>query len=128
MTITIRKCLWCFLFGGRPDRLSWWQHATCWAAAVIVVAVPAVFLPVIEQHVQGLRSVTVAACPRVAPDAALATPPPGGYEVPSGCCGAPMLNAPDIGGGVDNARQLIRSGRSDITVCDWFRSWGRQPW
>lgn len=125
MSIRAREVLRRFLFGGRPDRLSWWQHALCWGAAVIVVSIPAVWAPAIQQH---RNMATAQACPRVEPQVALATPPPEGYAVPSGCCGATSVDAADPAAEVKFARESIRSGRFAVTACDWFSAWGMKSW
>jgi hypothetical protein len=125
MSVGVREIMRGFLFGGHPDRLAWWQHASCWAAAVIAVSIPAVWVPVIQQH---RSAVPVQVCPRVDAPMALATPPPEGYTIPSGCCGATALDDPDPAREVGSARELIRSGTFEVTSCDWFRAWGKKPW
>lgn len=77
-----RKWLFSFAFGGRPDRLSWWQHLTVWLVALSAVSVPAVWLPVMRQSV---AERTVATCPWMPSSAAYSTPPPADYALPEGC-------------------------------------------
>lgn len=127
---SIRQWLWRCAFGGRPDRLSWWQHASMWLAAFAVVSVPAVWLPVMRQDdVVESWSTTTGSCPSVESKIAYSMPPPVTYALPDECiCGASSLDDEaqvegDVTPGVARGRSALDS---DVSVCAWFRYWGTE--
>lgn len=127
---SIRQWLWRCAFGGRPDRLSWWQHVSMWLVAFAVVSVPAVWLPVMRQdEVVESWSTATGSCPLVESKIAYSMPPPVNYATPGECtCGATSLDDEalvegDVTSGVSRGRSALDS---DVSVCAWFRYWGAE--